>query len=146
MVTDLRTRLAAWSSTIGVALTAISCTVMIAATIIGLLGVIGIRSSAEFADTFNHILSPIAQPLLIISLALVVIGLIPHGRVAVALALLGGGLVYLSMFVLGASSSAAADMAGMTGMNTTAADPVSLAVFWIGIAGIGFALVIAYRK
>jgi len=145
MFSQLRARSSSWISAVGVVIAAISCTVMIAATVIGLLGVIGIRASAEFADKFTQLLSPIAQPLLVVSLALIVIGLIPRGRIPIALALSGGVLVYLSMFAVGSSSTGAADMTGMAGMSTTAADPVSLAMFWLGVAGIGSALIIAYQ-
>ena len=93
MLTNVRAQLAVWSSAIGALLTAASCAVMIAATVVGLLGVIGIRASTEFADQFNNFLSPMAQPLLIAALALIVVGLVPHGRVPVALAAVGGVLV-----------------------------------------------------
>lgn len=65
---------------------------MIAATAIGLLGVVGIRASAEFADTFNNYISSIAQPLLLVSLAFIVIGFVPRGRGPVALVLIGSVL------------------------------------------------------
>lgn len=152
MVRDFRTRLGAWTTVAGALVAAISCTVMIAATIIGLLGVIGIRASAAFADTFNTLLLPIAQPLLIGSLALIVIGLVPRGRVPVAMTLVGSVMVYLSMFVLGTSSSGGSQTNGMgamdamAGMSTTTADPLSLVAFWLGLGGIAISFFIAYRS
>jgi hypothetical protein len=143
MFTTIRTRLATWSAAIGAVVAAINCTVMIAATIVGVLGVIGIRVSAEFADGFNGFLSPVAQPLPLVSLALIVIGVTPRGRVPVVFALIGSLLVYLAMFILPGGPSG---MAGMGGMSASQADPFSLAVFWLGVTGLVAAFIIAYRR
>jgi hypothetical protein len=120
MFTTMRARLATWSAAIGAVVTALSCTVMIAATVVGLLGVIGILVSADFADAFNGFLSLVAQPLLLVSLALIAIGVISRGRVPVVFALIGSLLVYLAMFILPGGSSG---MVGMAGMSASQADP-----------------------
>jgi hypothetical protein len=148
-MTKMRAQLGVWSSAIGAMVAALSCTVMLAATLVGLLSVIGLRVSLAFADAFNQFLSPIAQPLLITSLALIVIGLVLRGRVPVALALIGGALVYLAMFILPSRSGTTAEMnsmSAMAGMSTTSSDPLSLAVFWLGIAVLAVAFMVAYRR
>ena len=137
-----RDQLATWGSAIGVVVTALSCTVMIAATVVGLLGVIGLRVSAQFADAFNTALAPIAQPLLVVALALIVIGLVPRGRLPILLALIGGVLVFVSMFLIPGGGSG---MSRMAAMSTTQTNPFSLLVFWLGMAGLALAFIVAYR-
>ncbi len=143
MSTQVRRRLAAWSTVLGALLAAISCTSMIAATIAGPLGRMGIAvTSGRLADTLDQFMWPVIHPLLIVSLAFVIIGLAPRGRVPLALAVVGSVLVYLAMFVLPSGAAAMLQM----GMSTTEPEPLGLVVFWLGVVVIGAGFTLAYRR
>ena len=140
---QLRMRFAAWGSVIGALLAAISCAPLIAATIAGPLALLHIAvASGRFADTVDQFLWPVIHPLLIISLALMIIGLAPRGRVPLALGVIGSALVYLTMFVL--PSGAAAML--LMGMSATEPEPLALVLFWIGVAVIAASFFLAYRR
>ncbi len=85
---------------------------------------------------------PVIHPLLIVSLALIVIGLATGGRAPLALAVIGSVLVYLAMFILPSGAAAMLQM----GMSTTEPEPPGLVVFWLGVVAIGAAFMLGYRR
>lgn len=138
-----RERGAVWASAAGALLAAASCVPMLAATATAPLALVGVAvQSGWFADTVDQLALPVLRPLLIGSLVLIVIGLAPRGRIPIALAALGGPLVYLAMFVLPSGSAAMLDM----GMSTTEPEALGLVVFWLGVLAIGAAFSAAYRR
>lgn len=138
-----RPRVATWAAVAGAVLTAVSSVAMISATLSAPLALVGIAvQSGWFADTVDRLTVPLLHPVLIGSLVLMVVGLAPRGRVALTLAVSGGVLVYLAMFVLPGGAAAMLDM----GMSTTEPEPLGLAAFWVGVAIIAAAFVAAYRR
>ena len=120
---QLTMRLAAWGSVVGASLAAICCAPLIGATFAEPLAMLHIAvASGKFADTVDQFLWPVIHPLLIVSLALIIIGLVPRGRVPFALAGIGSALLYLTMFVL--PSGAAAML--LMGMSATEPEPLAL--------------------
>lgn len=116
---------------------------MLAATIAAPLALVGIAvQSGWFANAVDRMAVPVLQPLLITSLVLIVAGLVPRGRAALVFAVIGGVLVYLAMFVLPSGAAAMLDM----GMSTTEPEPLGLVAFWLGVATIGAAFFLAYRR
>ena len=76
------------------------------------LAVVGLKSATGPAAPLARFLSPAAQPLLLVGIAGLVLATLRCGLRPALLALAGGGLLYLSMYVLpGANGNA---MAGMT--------------------------------
>jgi hypothetical protein len=78
----------------------------------GLLGAIGITSSSGLART----LSPVAEPLFIVSAVLVIVGALTCGRLVVVLSVAGSVLLYLSMFQLASAHSASGGSMSMMSM------------------------------
>ncbi len=93
------------------------------------LGALGVDASTRPWAALRHALDPVARPLLVLSVLLLVAGSLRCGRAPAALAAAGGALLYVSMYL--ASGSATAAMAGMgthTGTGTTNAP-----LFYAGI-------------
>ena len=107
----------------------------------GVLGAIGIGGSSGLART----LSPVAEPLYIVSAVLVALGALACSRLVALLAISGSLLLYLSMFQLasGGLSSSGGSMAGMTTQpHQQSALHAERATFYLGVALLvsGFAL------
>lgn len=73
---------------------------MLPATLIGVLSSVGIRSGAPWVDALSVPFSSVAQPLLIASAIILAVGSVRCGWPPVASALLGGSLLYLSMYLV----------------------------------------------
>lgn len=98
----------------------VSCVPMVAmlpGAVGGALGLVGLGTSGAAAARWAPALNVVAQPLLLFSIALLVVGGLRCGRLAVALAAVGGGLLYLSMYVW-----------------TTDSGATSPALFYVGLA------------
>ena len=96
----------------------------------GVLGAVGISSSGALART----LSPVAEPLFIVSAVLVILGALACTRLVAALSVAGSALLYLSMFRLASGSSGGGSMSMMSMQRTHQAlhaEPVS---FYLGLA------------
>lgn len=86
----------------GVALTAVSCIPMLAALpggIVAVLGLLGITATSAPIVALTTPLAPIAQPLLLISIGLLIVGHLRCGWLPALLAAVGGLLIYLAMYV-----------------------------------------------
>ncbi len=84
------------------------------------LATLGVDASTGPWAALRHTLNPVARPLLVLSVLLLIAGSLRCGRAPAALAAAGGALLYVSMYL--ASGSATASMAGMgthTGTGTT---------------------------
>jgi hypothetical protein len=97
----------------------------------GALGAIGVGGSSALART----LSPVAQPLYIVSAVLVALGALACSRLVALLAISGSLLLYLSMFQLATSAASGGSMSTMT---TTARSRSMLhaeqTTFYLGLA------------
>lgn len=107
----------------GAVLGAASCVPMIAvlpgaaATV---LGAVGVSATTGPWGALSRVLGPVAQPLLILSLLLMLAGALRCGWGPAAAVALGGGLLYSSMYLLAGpmtSSMAAMGATGQTGTN-----------------------------
>ena len=87
---------------VGVIAAKITCMVgMQLSLLLGLLGASGV--ALPFLDPVNRILGPISLPLFVVSLALLALGALRRGPVALALVMGGGLLLYAAMFAHGMS-------------------------------------------
>lgn len=98
----------------------------------GVLGAIGISGSSALART----LSPVAEPLFIISALLVIMGALACSRLVVVFAVGGSTLLYLSMFQL--ASSAARSVGSMSAMSmqqprNSSAPHADATTFYLGV-------------
>ncbi len=87
----------------GAALTAVSCVPMLAALpggIVAVLGLLGITATSAPIVALTAPLAPIAQPLLLVSIGLLIAGHLRCGWLPALLAAIGGLLIYLAMYVL----------------------------------------------
>lgn len=87
-----------------------------AATVLGSVG----ASATGPWGALSRTLGPVARPLLILSLLMMLAGALRCGWVSAAAVTLGGSLLYISMYLLGGamtSSMAAMGTAGETGTN-----------------------------
>ena len=101
---------------VGVTVGAGSCLPMLAMLPGGIaagLSVVGVKATAGPAAPLARFLAPAAQPLLVLGIAALVVATLRCGLRPALLAFSGGGLLYLSMYVLPATSGAG--MADMTG-------------------------------
>jgi hypothetical protein len=117
---------------LGVAAGCAGMAAMLPGAAAGLLGAIGISASSALART----LSPIAEPLFIVSAVLVILGALACGRVVALLSVTGTVLLYLSMFQLASGRSTSGGSMSMTTMQprhhgSLHAEPVS---FYLGLA------------
>ena len=126
---------------IGAAIGACSCIAMIAATVVGLAGVLGLPVVLALPDPFNSALQVAAQPLLILSLVLIVFSTMHStSRTPLVLSLIGTPPTYAGMFLIPGGMS-------MTGVHTIhSVNPVSLLTFWGGVAILIGAILISRRK
>lgn len=86
----------------GAALTAVSCIPMLAALpggIVAVLGLLGITATSVPIVALTSPLAPIAQPLLLVSIGLLIAGHLRCGWLPALLAAIGGLLIYLAMYV-----------------------------------------------
>lgn len=93
------------------------------------LATLGVDASTGPWAALRRALDPVARPLLVLSVLLLIAGSLRCGRAPAALAAAGGALLYVSMYLV--SGSATASMAGMgthTGTGTTNAP-----LFYAGI-------------
>lgn len=65
----------------------------------GALGLVGLGASSAVVARFAPALNTVAQPLLLFSVLMLAVGGLRCGRSVVALALVGGALIYVSMYV-----------------------------------------------
>ena len=78
--------------------------------------VVGVKSATGPVAPLARFLAPAARPLLLVGIAGLVLATLRRGLRPALLALVGGGLLYLSMYVLpGTNAHAMVGMAGMTG-------------------------------
>ncbi len=117
---------------VGVAAGCAGMVAMLPGAAAGLLGAIGISSSGALART----LSPVAEPLFIVSAVLVMLGALACSRLVVVLAVAGSALLYLSMFQLASGGSSRSGSMSMMSMQrphraSLHAEPVS---FYLGLA------------
>ena len=116
---------------VGVAAGCAGMVAMLPGAAAGVLGAIGISGSSAFAWA----LSPIAEPLFIVSAVLVIVGALACGRLVAQLSVTGTALLYLSMFQLASGgSTGGGSMSMMTTHRHHAsvhAEPVS---FYVGLA------------
>ncbi len=123
---------------IGAAIGTCSCAAMIAATVVGLAGVIGLPIALALPDPVNGFLQVAAQPLLILSLIMIVFSATySPSRIPLVLSLIGTPPAYTGMFLLPGS------MSGMGGHTIHAVNPIPLLVFWSGVAFLVAAMVLA---
>jgi hypothetical protein len=123
---------------IGAAIGTCSCAAMIAATFFGLAGVIGLPIALALPDPVNSFLQVTAQPLLILSLIMIVFSATySPSRIPRVLSLIGTPPTYAGMFLLPGSTS---EMGGHT---IHAVNPIPLLVFWSGVAFLVAAMVLA---
>lgn len=83
------------------------------------LSTLGANASTGPWAAVRHALDPVARPLLIVSVLLLVAGSLRCGRTPAAMAAAGGGLLYTSMYVLAGPTTGMADMANQNGMGAT---------------------------
>jgi hypothetical protein len=123
------------------AIGACSCIAMIAATVVGLAGVLGLPVVLALPDPFNSALQVAAQPLLILSLVLIVFSTMHStSRTPLVLSLIGTPPTYAGMFLIPGGMS-------MTGVHTIhSVNPVPLLTFWSGVAILIGAILISRRK
>ena len=117
---------------VGVAAGCAGMVAMLPGAAAGVLGAIGISGSSALART----LSPVAEPLFIVSGVLVIVGALACGRLVAQLSVAGSILLYLSMFQLASGGSkSGGSMSTMTMQGphhaTLHAEPVS---FYLGLA------------
>ncbi len=76
----------------------ISCYVaMFPLTLVGIVGVMGVSTVGIVPGLQAYISSPFFNPILIASIVLLILGMIPYGRVAVSLSIASGVMIYISM-------------------------------------------------
>jgi hypothetical protein len=116
--------------------TAVGCAAMAASLPTGIAGVLaslGISGSGLFA----HTLGSAARPLFIASAILLIAGALACSRLVATLAIVGGLLLYLSMFELAHGGGGDSDSMSMTAMNhahgTARADSIS---FYAGLGAL----------
>lgn len=111
-----------WMRAGGALLAVVSCLPMVAmlpgaaATVLSTLG--ANASDGPWAAV-RQALDPVARPLLIVSVLLLVAGSLRCGRAPAAMAAAGGGLLYMSMYVLPGSTTGMAGMANQNVMGAT---------------------------
>lgn len=109
-----------------------SCVPMVAmlpSAVVGALAFVGLGASSAAVTTLTPTLNHVAQPLLLVSVALLAVSGLRCSRIAVALAAGGGLLLYLSMYEL------------------TAADgTTSPTLFYPGLAAFFGAYLVAWRR
>lgn len=98
----------------------------VAASILGAAGLTG-------SSLVGRALAPVAEPLFIVSAALLVLGALACSRLPTALATGGAVLLYLGMWVLPSAGSPAGSMGAMTSAQGGAAR-ADAATFWTGVA------------
>ena len=87
-------KFASWLGIVG----ASSCYLaMFPLSVVAILGIVGISATGILFALNTYMVSVLFQPVLFLSLALLVIGAIPWGLIPTTLALLAGLLIYLSM-------------------------------------------------
>ncbi len=95
---------------VGVAAGCAGMVAMLPGAAAGVLGAVGISSSSVLART----LSPLAEPLFILSAVLVILGALACGRMVAVLSVAGSALLYLSMFQLTTGRSRGGSISIMT--------------------------------
>ena len=117
---------------VGVAAGCVGMVAMLPGAAAGALGAIGISGSSALARA----LSPVAEPLFIVSAVLVVVGALACGRLVALLSVAGTALLYLSMFQLASGESrSGSSMSTMTPQGTHHASLHAEAVsFYLGLA------------
>lgn len=83
----------------GLVVSCIPMVAMLPGAVGGALGLVGLGASSAVVSRLTPALNGVAQPLLFLSIALLVVGGLRCGRVVMVLALIGGALLYVSMYV-----------------------------------------------
>lgn len=116
----------------GVVLGVGSCVPMVAALPAGaaaVFGAVGITATVPGA----HTIAPVAEPMLILSILLLVVGMARCGRALIVTAVVGGALVYASMYLFNRG-----DMADMNMAQDHSA--TNAPAFYLGLALLAFTL------
>lgn len=141
----VRGRLSIISCTMGMALMCISCSALVAVTILGILGSGGLHI-AMFGESIDRLLMPIEQPLLFISMGAIVIGVIIGGVRAIALAIGGAILVVSGFYTL--PHGILHELSHSTAVNFVVPSEAtfSLATFWAGVVVQFLSILLAHWK
>ncbi len=92
----MRRRILTWLGIVGSA----SCYVaMFPLSLVGILGLLSISSSAVIPALNAYMVSPLFQPILLFSIVLLIVGMVPFGKTATALSIAAGVLIFVSMNV-----------------------------------------------
>ena len=83
----------------GLLVSCIPMAAMLPGAVGGALGLVGLGTSSAVVSRLAPALNVVAQPLLLFSVMLLVVGGLRCGRIVVSLAMIGGVLLYVSMYV-----------------------------------------------